>query len=119
MPTGMMVSNAYSEGSSFFGLRFLDHGYISRAGVEDEQVVLALREGERVGMRADGEHGNDFADVYVVNGDTVRGQSWKRRGGKLSSDTTARTGCEPMSELLRTSLGVVSIMENCRLRSCR
>src|SRR6266850_6077658 len=30
---------------------------------------------------------------------------------ELSSDTTARTGCAPISKLLNTSLGVVSIIE--------
>src|SRR6267378_2241374 len=55
----------------FLWFPFLDYGYISGTGVENEQVVLALRKGERVGMCADGKNGNYASEIDVVNGNIV------------------------------------------------
>src|SRR5256885_3382233 len=56
----------------FFWFPFLDYGYISGTGVENEQVVLALRKGQRIGMRTDGQDGDDSSKIDIVNGNIVR-----------------------------------------------
>ena len=75
MPTGIIVSNEYSDGSNFFfGCAFLNHGQVSRTGIKHQQIILILRKRQRVGMRSYRKIGDDLTQVDVVDRDVIRSE---------------------------------------------